>query len=212
MLTHCRRSFFLGKSKFRCHVINRAISKSACVACLTLALASGCSADRGLHLTIHPAFPPIVPIQDREEIQVTWVRSWRPTIYLRAEFDSDDFDRDKRVRLSYSISNEFISKPRTISITEHEWHQITESLNSLGFWDSGWECEEIAYREQSLYIGEMNECEEIVMTDGATMSIAATNGRTSKGVRAICPDLGMCEPLGNVPKTMLEIAGLDSEL
>ena len=194
----------------------RALSNSAILigTWIALSLVSGCATDRGLHLTTHPAFPPIVPIKDREEIQVTWVRSWRPTIYLRAEFDSDDYDRDKRARLSYSISDRFVSQPRTISISEDEWQKISDALTSLGFWEDGWACAERAYRERSFFYDydEADGCSEVALLDGASISIAATDSESSKGVRLICPDIEMCEPLGNLPRVMLEIAGLESEL
>ena len=174
--------------------------------------AAGCTSDRGLHPTIHPSFPPITPIHNREEIQVTWVRSWRPTIYLRAEYDSHDYDRDKRIHLSYSIAGEYVSKPSRVRITESQWFEIADALQSLEFWSAGWECEELAYREQSLYVREKDKCEEIVMNDGAHISIAATNGKDSRGVQAICPDIELCEPLGVLPKVMLAIAGFEAEL
>lgn len=185
--------------------------KSTLLACTALIVLSSCSTDRGLHLTIHPKFSPITPIQDRQEIQVTWVRSWQPTIYLRVEYDSDDFDREKQIRLSYSISSGSVSKPKTISITELQWYRISESLTNLGFWSGGWECAERAYRERSLYINEMNRCEEIALLDGATISIAATNGIESKGIRTVCNDFETCSPLGALPMTILDIAGLESK-
>ena len=50
------------------------------------------------------------------------------------------------------------------------------------------------------------------MNDGAHISIAATNGKDSRGVQAICPDIELCEPLGVLPKVMLAIAGFEAEL
>jgi hypothetical protein len=48
------------------------------------------------------------------------------------------------------------------------------------------------------------------MTDGALIEIAASDGESAKGITSVCPNLELCEPLGELPLAALSLVGRES--
>jgi hypothetical protein len=107
----------------------------------------------------------------------------------------------------YSISNNTVQPLVSRRISLRAWDFIELAVMSSGFWSNAHRCEEIAYREQSLYFPDNGACTEILMTDGASLSMAGANPTDSKGILTVCFD-AVCSEYEQVAVTMLTAAGI----
>jgi hypothetical protein len=181
----------------------------AVVAGALAALSGGCSLSSSqLAMYAIPPFSPVAPQEGVKVYQVRWIRSWKPTIHVIAWQQS--MNGRNRAWVAYGA---FEGDPGPLSYEEidvERWDEIERAASRSGFWDYDSSCDETAYRTDSLFGGSNGECEELILTDGAIIEIAASNGASAKGITSICPNLELCEPLGELPLAVLSMVGRDS--
>lgn len=177
---------------------------------VVFALLTGCSSQSVVgYLDDHPEFSPVVSRRGKAEYQVIWSRSWNPIIYLKAHIEQDAFNKRRKAYISYSIENS-VKSLKKVEISIADWNSIVAAVNESVIWEYDSDCDEKAYRDRTLYYRENNQCEEMLLTDGATITIAVTEESRSKAVKRACTDLGPCKPFGNIPLAMLKAIGKES--
>jgi hypothetical protein len=171
----------------------------------------GCSG-RPAHefLDTHPEFSPIVPRTGQVEYQVTWYRSWQPLIHLRVRIETPDLTDRPQAYVSYAVSNDGVNSLKTETKSTSEVANFPDILQETGFWEPGLECYEQAYREGRDYVPEADRCEWILVMDGASMSIAASEQNRSKAINIQCSSSASCEPYDGFAKAILRSVGLEN--
>jgi hypothetical protein len=171
---------------------------------VALAALSGCTATpSSLFLQSHPDFSPLVPAEGRTEYQVSWYRSWKPTIQLVASRTRDNYGEFDRAFVAFTLSESSVGSLQRREISLSAWRRIEEAVAVANFWTYDSACDELAYKTRSLYATADGGCEEYLMTDGSRISIAGSDGSRARGVTRSCPDLELCEPLGRIPRAIL---------
>lgn len=175
-----------------------------------LVAASGC-AGRPAHefLDTHPEFSPIVPRTGQVEYQVTWYRSWQPLIHLRVRIETPELTDDPRAYVSYAVSTDGVDSLRTETRSVPDVAHLQAVLEETGFWEPGLECYEQAYREGRDYVSESGACTWVIVTDGASISIAASEQSRSKAISVQCSSLASCEPYDRFAKAILRSLDLE---
>ena len=159
------------------------------------------------YLDDHPDFSPIVSREGKTEIQVSWYRSWKPMIYLKAHIEQDEYEEIKRAYVSYSITKSKITSLKKQEISIEAWESIIQAYNDSKIWSYESKCDELSYKNRSLYFENNGSCEEVIMMDGAKISIAISEPNRNIGILRVCNDLKLCEPLGSIPFVMLKAIG-----
>ena len=168
----------------------------------------GCST-RPAHefLDTHPEFSPIVPRSGQVEYQLTWYRSWQPLIHLRVRIETSEQTDEPRAYVSFAVSDDGVDPLKTVVKSTSEVAGLQAILEETGFWGGGLECFEQAYREGRDYIPENGGCEWVLVMDGASMSIAASEQTRSKGISVRCSSLASCEPYDDFARAILRFVG-----
>lgn len=173
-------------------------------------IASCASVDVVGYLDDHPEFTPLLPRKGKTEYQVVWSSSWKPIVYLKAHLEQDEFAEYQRAFVSYSISKDTVSPLKQVEISMEEWVSIVEAVDRSPIWEYDSKCDELAYKERGIYFPEGDGCAEIIMTDGATITISVSEQSRKIGLSRVCNDLGPCKPFGDIPLAILKTIGKEN--
>lgn len=165
------------------------------------------------YLDDHPDFSPIVKREAKYEYQIVWTRSWQPIIYLKAHIEQDKWGEKVQAFVSYGSSEENVPKLKTYEISMSQWSSIVEEIDESIIWSYDNKCDQLAYKKRSLhfYDEEKGGCAEIIMMDGATISIAVSEPERQLGIYRACNDIGPCEPFGSLARAILQTIGRASD-
>jgi hypothetical protein len=159
----------------------------------------------------HPNFSPIVKRNNKFEYQIIWRRSWKPTIYLKAYIEQDIWGKQVQSYISYSSSETSVANLTSYKISTDEWQSIVKAVDESTIWTYDSKCDQLAYKERSIYFNDdTGGCEEILMMDGASISVAISEPERDIGVYSVCNDLGPCEPFGFLARAILKTIGKEN--
>lgn len=179
-----------------------------------VSLVTACSNNDSVrYLDDHPEFSPIVKRDAKYEYQIVWSRSWRPTIYLKAYVEQDHWGKHRQAFVSYASSEGSVPRLATYKISTNEWQSIVKAVDESILWSYKSECDQLAYKTRSIFFDddENDGCVEIIMTDGAAISIAISEPERQLGIYRACNDLGPCEPFGSIARAILKTIGREHE-
>ncbi|WP_444909608.1 hypothetical protein [Microbulbifer sp. TRSA005] len=159
------------------------------------------------YLDDHPEFSPLVSRAGKTEYQIIWSRSWKPIIYLKAHLVQNAFGEYSKAFVSYAISEGSVSSLKQIEISMEEWAFIEATVENSPIWNYDSKCDQLSYSERATYLPEGDGCTEIVMTDGAIITISISEPGRQIGLSTICHDLGPCKPFEDIPAAILKTIG-----